>query len=207
MGTARKMLLARYDRGRYEPDTMEYEEAEARRRYPRRRDGTFAPRSYMDTHREEPRHTEPYRGEPSRRMNPIGFVPTEFPTYATHRRIDEMEHRTSDMEHGGAYGDGEELTEEMAHEWMEGLQNSDGTKGAHWTMEQTKQVMTQHGIKLDPLEFWVVINSIYADYGKVLQRHNMNKVDVYADLARAWIDDKDAVGNKAAAYFEHIVRK
>ena len=30
--------------------------------------------------------------------------------------------------------------------------------------------------------------------------------DVYVDLAKAWIDDKDAVPNKALMYYECIVK-
>ena len=140
-------------------------------------------------------------------MNPIGFVPGGYSTYATHKQGDEMEHRTSKMERGGAYGKTTKLTREMADEWTEGLQNEDGSSGPHWTMEQVKQVMAQRNIKAEPIEFYAVMNALYADYCKVFQKHNVNKIDMYADLTSAWLEDKDAEDGKAALYYECIVKK
>jgi hypothetical protein len=99
------------------------------------------------------------------------------------------------------------MTKEMADEWTHGMKNEDGTKGPHWTMEQIKQVMAQKGIDCNPLEMYPVMNALYSDYCSVLKKWNMNKVDFYVDLACAWLNDSDAVPNKASAYFEHIVKK
>lgn len=139
-------------------------------------------------------------------MNPIGFVPNGYGTYANHHRYNEMEHRTSQMEHGGASGHTDKLTREMAEEWMAGLENEDGSSGPHWNMEQVKQVMAQRGIQMDPYEFGAVLNALYSDYSKVFLKHNVNKIDLYVDLTTAWLMDKDAVQNKAAAYFECVVK-
>lgn len=185
------------------------EDVENRRRFPRRRDGTFAPRNEYgggEMHHGYPYVPPVYEGG-EREVNPIGFVPNGYTTYATHQQGNEMEHRRSQMERGGASGHTTKLTRDMADEWMEGLQNEDGSKGPHWSMEQTKQVMAQRGIKGDPIEFYAVINALYSDYCKIFQRHNVNKVDLYADLANAWINDKDAVDGKAAIYFECIAQK
>ena len=104
-------------------------------------------------------------------------------------------------------GGGEKkLTQEMAEEWMETLKNEDGKIGPHWTMEQTKQVMRQKGIEVEPVTFWVIMNVLYSDYCAVLKKHNVNTVDMYADLACAWIMDKDAVKEKAGAYYMDVVK-
>lgn len=169
-----------YDNGMDE--SMEHMEPESRRRYPRRRDGTFAPRNEMRDEEFE-----------SSRMGRIGFDP-ESGGKSYRGNIVSM--RDGDKK----------LTREMAEEWMEQIQNEDGSSGAHWTIDQAKQVMAQRNIQGDPWTFWVVLNSLYADYCKVLQKHNINKMDLYADLANAWIKDKDSVDDKTAAYYEYVVK-
>jgi len=51
--------------------------------------------------------------------------------------------------------------------------------------------MAQKGAKIDPLEFWVILNSMYADYCKVLKKYGVgDKLDLYVDMAKAFIEDK-----------------
>lgn len=219
------------DRDGYENSRMTYGYAggmednygpENRRHYRRYSDGRFAPRNNYNKGRtdEEMHYPTPYvppvyeRQGGEQRMNPIGFAPTgywdteqEYGMYADHKTMNEMDSRSGQMQRGGASGKSMKLTREMADEWMENLQNEDGSKGPHWSMEQTKQVMNQRGIKGDPLEFYAILNALYSDYCKVFQKHNINKVDLYADLASAWINDKDAMDGKAALYYECIVQK
>ena len=102
-------------------------------------------------------------------------------------------------------GGDKKLTHEMAEEWMAGLQNEDGSRGPKWSLEETKRVMKQKGIEGDPVTFWVAMNALYSDYCNVLKKHGANTVDMYADLACAWIMDKDAVvydedGNAAVSF-------
>lgn len=98
------------------------------------------------------------------------------------------------------------LNKMKAERWTANMENEDGTKGPHWTMDQTKQVQAQRNINCDPVEFYAIINSIYSDYCKVAKKHNVNTIDFYADMAKAWLDDEDAVNDKATAYFEYIVK-
>lgn len=146
-------------------------------------------------------------------MNQIGFnanedIRTNYGMTINSHDGDEMEHRTSQKMYGGAASYmAMPMTKEMADEWTHGMKNEDGTKGPHWTMEQIKQVMAQKGIDCNPLEMYPVMNALYSDYCSVLKKWNMNKIDLYVDLACAWINDSDAVPNKASAYFEHIVKK
>jgi hypothetical protein len=146
-------------------------------------------------------------------MNQIGFnasedIRTNYGMTINSHDGDEMEHRTS-PKMGGGYSSNMAMpmTKEMADEWTHGMKNEDGTKGPHWTMEQIKQAMAQKGIDCNPLEMYPVMNSLYSDYCSVLKKWNMNKVDIYLDLACAWLNDSDAVPYKASAYFEHIVKK
>lgn len=96
--------------------------------------------------------------------------------------------------------------EHMAREWTSMMENEDGTKGPHWTIDQTKKVMEQRGLRCDPYEFWAVINSIYSDDVAVAKKHGVNKMDYYVDRAIAWLEDKDAQDDKAGRYFEFIVK-
>lgn len=98
------------------------------------------------------------------------------------------------------------LTEQDAETWMGGLENADGTSGAHWTRTQTDQVLAKYGLKYDELLFWVVMNSIYSDDVNVAKRHNVNTLDYYVDRAKAWLDDEDANPDKALLYYQTIVK-
>lgn len=175
-----------YDNGRFAPMRNEYipdgisHEMQPRRRYETRADEVGMSYPYVPPVYER-------RAGNVISMNQIGFSAED------HQR------------HGGAHSE-HKLTREMAEEWMKGLHNEDGTTGPYWTKEQTTQVMERLGFKCDPTEFWVAMNSIYSDYAKVAKKHNMNNVDFYADMAKAWLDDTDAVHDKAAAYFMYITK-
>lgn len=99
------------------------------------------------------------------------------------------------------------LDEDTAREWMAHLRNEDGTTGPHWTKEQATQLMKQKGINCDPLEFWVTLNMMYSDYLPVAQKANANNIDFYTNMAKAFLDDKDAVNGKLAHYYEYIVER
>lgn len=195
----------RDDRGRYMPknemrmgEPMDYS-------YP---EDNYAALPHMPSRTEPPRYEDPHRP-----MNRIGFnadpeVRTDYAARTEYPRMNEMEHRKSETHigHGKSSGD-YKLTREDAEEWMRGLENEDGSKGAHWTFEQVRQVMGQKNVSADPISFYVVLNMIYSDYGKVFRKYGMaDKLDFYVDMAKAFIDDKDAVPDKAAAYYEHIVK-
>jgi hypothetical protein len=99
------------------------------------------------------------------------------------------------------------VDKEIAERWTRGMRNEDGTKGPHWTIDQVRGVMAQRGINLDPWEFYVAINMVYSDYYKVLKKYGVgDKLDVYADLASAFLKDKDAAKDKLARYFEYVVK-
>lgn len=99
-----------------------------------------------------------------------------------------------------------QLTKDVAEQWLTKLKNVDGTKGAHWTMQQTDQVLTKYGMNYDPVEFWVVMNLIYSDEVAVAKRYNVNTIEYYKDRAKAWLDDPDAKPNKTARYLMSVVQ-
>lgn len=54
--------------------------------------------------------------------------------------------------------------------------------------------------------FYAVINALHDDYHHVAKAHNVDRPEFYADMAKSWLMDADAVPNKACAYWRHIVR-
>jgi hypothetical protein len=191
---------------------MEREPMEEMRRK-RRRDGTFAPQSKYyppeyggeDMARGMDYDREPMNNYPEQRRkgvmeNRIGFRMGDDPHTG--------ETLTFPMQHKMHKAKGERLDKETAEEWVENMKNEDGTKGPHWTMEQTEQVRRQKGLDCDPVEFWVAMNAAYSDLCKVAKKHNVNTVDYYVDYVKAfWFNDQDAEPNKLMAYYEGVVKK
>ena len=63
------------------------------------------------------------------------------------------------------------------------------------------------GIECDPAEFWAALNMIYSDYVKVAKKFNVgSNIDFYVDMAKAFLDDKDAGPDKLAKYYQYVVR-
>lgn len=99
------------------------------------------------------------------------------------------------------------MDEHLAKEWTAMMENEDGTTGPHWSMEQVKKVIEQRGMPGDPVEIWVAMNMMYSDYCKVAKKLGVNTMDFYAEMARAFLDDKDAgVPDKLTAYYNHVVK-
>lgn len=119
-------------------------------------------------------------------------------------------HRMGDAYHMGAYPMTEKLTMEEAAEWVEGMKNADPDHptGEKWTMEQIKPIATKHGFTTPDkqIEFWAVMNMMYSDYCETAKKHGVSTMDFYADMAKAWMHDKDAVENKTAAYIEYCTK-
>lgn len=97
------------------------------------------------------------------------------------------------------------MDRKTAEEWTAKMENEDGTKGAHWSYEQITQLMPQKNIECDPAEFYAAVNMMYSDYCKVAKQFNINTVDFYFAMAKAFLDDEDAEENKIGKYYEYIV--
>lgn len=116
-------------------------------------------------------------------------------------------------DHDGAYkvdvsvmdGAPPHFDKKMAMDWTEGMVNADGTTGPYWSMEETDKFHAQYNLTCDKLVWWAVMNSLYSDYCEALRECAASTPEVYVRLAKAWINDKDAVPDKAAAYYTYIV--
>lgn len=101
----------------------------------------------------------------------------------------------------------EHLSKADAESWVSRMKNSDGTVGAHWTLEQTQDVAKQRNITCDPNDFWAVMNMMYSDYCQVAKRQSVDTPGFYADMAKAFLEDADAADGKAYLYWDCIADK
>lgn len=97
---------------------------------------------------------------------------------------------------------------ETAIHWAEHMQNADGSTGPHWTMDQTSAVADASGAGND-IPHWVfgvTMNMMYSDYYDVARKFGVNVPEFYAELARAFLMDKDGPGpeEKLCAYYRGI---
>ena len=119
-----------------------------------------------------------------------------------HHKADK--HETAHVEHAAHPA---HLTLEDAKRWTSKMQNADGTKGCHWTLEQTQDVAKQRNITCDPNDFWAVMNMMYSDYCQVAKRQSVDTPGFYADMAKAFLEDADAADGKAYLYWDCIADK
>lgn len=157
--------------------------------------GRFAPRSSA----EWPEYDE-MPTSANRDMRPIGFRD------GSTSYVGDETHGTEKMQ-GYARGGGAKLNRQMAEKWVRGMKNADGSTGEHWTMEQTSAIMERHGLRCNPVKFWVAMNAVYSDLSEVAEKHGVGNEEFYADMAKSfWLCDRDAVEDKLGAYYENVVR-
>ena len=129
-------------------------------------------------------------------------------TYPGPMKGNEMGWRRGSAEKGYSSADGyPPFSRHMAEEWMASIKNEDGTMGPHWTMEQVKNLMQQRGINGDPVKIWTAMNAEYSDMAMIARKYGMDRPEFYLDAAMArWLNDKDAVEDKLAAYYACVVK-
>lgn len=91
---------------------------------------------------------------------------------------------------------GDHLNEKLAHKWVDKMENKDGTKGAHWTIEQTNDYADKH----NKFDWFAVLNMIYSDYYQ--PKFDLN---TYVELARDWLNDSDVGSDKTLKYYWYVV--
>lgn len=99
------------------------------------------------------------------------------------------------------------FTEADAKRWTEHMENDDGSMGAHWTLEQTTAVANSIGVHVDPWIWFAALNMEYSDNFEVAQKYGLDRPEYYAELAKAFLFDKDGGGPEAkiAGYYHGIV--
>lgn len=105
-----------------------------------------------------------------------------------------------------------EISDQEIQMWLKEMENEDGTRGAHWTKEQTTPLAKSHGVILnedvDDTIWNLVMNIVYSDNCKTAKKYGVDKPDYYADLAKDWLEDEDGLQGreKVSAYYENIVK-
>lgn len=84
------------------------------------------------------------------------------------------------------------INKEMAEEIVENMK----PYGELWDMETIRSVINNNNYRLE--DMYVVMNSLYNDYGNIIDKEN---VDTYINMAHAWLDDVDAKEHKVWWYF------
>lgn len=141
-----------------------------------------------------------------RRMN-SGGMHGEFAEQGEH-----MRHYGGGMKHMEDYRKGQPLTREKAEMWVQSMMNEDPEReeGECWTLEEAKDIAKKMGMPTEGkklIEFYAAINAMYSDYYKVAEKFGLVEDDFFAELAKAFIEDKDAVKDKVAVYYDCIVKK
>lgn len=84
---------------------------------------------------------------------------------------------------------------------LKNMINEDGTKGGHWTLEQTTSLAASNKIvfsNFNEYDFNYVMNMLYSDYyGHLSSNDTMS----FLKLAKAFLNDKDAEEGKAFKYY------
>jgi len=75
--------------------------------------------------------------------------------------------------------------------------------GMKWAFEATKEYLVSKGIEEDKIiEYWLICNMYYNDINEVAVKYDLDKFDFYFDMAKSFIEDKDAKPFKIKKYFE-----
>ena len=92
---------------------------------------------------------------------------------------------------------GEHLNEELAKSWVADMENKDGTKGEHWSIEQTNQYAGSY----NKYDFYAVLNMVYSDFYD--EKFSIND---YIKFTNDWLNDKDISKDKILKYYFYIAK-
>lgn len=95
---------------------------------------------------------------------------------------------------------GNHFSEWLLIKALKEMVNEDGTKGGHWTLDQTNAVARQNDIRFEHFNEYdwnYVMNMMYSDYYGAVP----NDLNTYIKLARNFLMDKDSKEGKAFCYY------
>lgn len=105
---------------------------------------------------------------------------------------------------------GPHFDEEHARKAVSKMENEDGSRGQHWSVEETSALANQYGIRFDSkfnkYDWYVALNMVYSDYYKVIvNMTGSNNSKYFVELAKAWICDKDIDEGKMWYYYIYVM--
>lgn len=93
-----------------------------------------------------------------------------------------------------------ELTREEADSWIKGMKNADGSNGGFFSLHETDEFKGQ----CDSIKFCVAMNMMKSDFGVVGKMFDVDIPEFYAELAKAFLHDRDARPGKLCRYHKYI---
>ena len=184
----------------YEPEEYSREPMKEGRRMPRTRDWERYGRNYDDARRAKEGRREYQDGY----MSGYNYDRREMPRERREGRSYEDWDETDDDGRYEAYS-----APYDPKEWAKNMKNTDGSSGAHWSMEDTETVRKTRNINdCKPEDFWIAMNMMYSDYQGVAKKYGIDKPEFYADMAKSFLTDKDSKQGreKLEAYYEYVVK-
>lgn len=105
---------------------------------------------------------------------------------------------------------GPHFDEEHARKAVSKMENEDGSRGQHWSVEETSALANQYGIrfnsKFNKYDWYVALNMVYSDYYKVIvNMTGSNNSKYFVELAKAWLSDKDIDEGKMWYYYIYVM--
>ena len=172
--------------GRYDRDMVDYEGRDMRRGYDRDYE-----RDYGDYNRDY--------ADYDMRGNDYEMRVRDYGDYG-------MDYAMRD--YGGMeYG---KMSHKDIEKWKKNMKNQDGTIGEHFNKEQVMQSARQIGVNPEEYGehiFPLVMNMMYSDYCAVAKKFGLDRPDFYAEMAKAFLNDKDFSGEpeeKVWLYYQCI---
>lgn len=108
----------------------------------------------------------------------------------------------------------DKLTRDAAQAWVDSMEWTDQMgkpmHGGKWSMAEVKPFAGRMGVPIDGedfYEFFAMMNAMYADYMPVAKKYGISSPEFYAGMAKAFIDDEDAVDGKVARYRKYIAKR
>lgn len=123
--------------------------------------------------------------------------------------INNMRERLKIERHEATYGP--HFNEECAMKAVSKMENEDGSRGEHWSLEETTSIANQYGInlkseKFNKYDWYVALNMVRSDYYRaVITMTNSDHIKYFVEIAKAWINDKDVEEGKMWYYYCYIM--
>lgn len=125
------------------------------------------------------------------------------------KSINAMRERLKIERHEAMYGP--HFNEECALKAASKMENEDGSRGEHWSLEETTSIANQYGINLkgekyNKYDWYVALNMIRSDYYRaVVTMTSSDHIKYFVELAKAWLNDKDIEEGKMWYYYCYIM--
>lgn len=91
-------------------------------------------------------------------------------------------------------------------QWVDRMENADGTTGPHWSRHEAEVIRAKYGITCGEVEFYTALNMMYSDYCCAASKAGASTVDLFAYMAEAFLKDPDAQPDKLERYYRYIAQ-